>query len=298
MSDDGPPLVRPIPRRPFDINFISPTPPSDNSTSPSPRPDFETTRHLSPKPNAVAASNASSAASATAPAASDSGSISRTQSIMNLTSSTLFGIYSPSSSFGTGRKGAERFFDREELDTPWGTGAQTPVKRRSSIDESTYELMRDRSTVLRRRPSRAVPGGPSAATTAFFLFSRVALLFGLGMGYGALVTRLHRADDLPNFSMGHTAAGPDYAWSTLAFWGVSGVVLGALLPWFDRVWADTFGAEESEERGGDEGDESRPGTDWAMVVRSIGAFVGIVFAIVCWPLLSPPLTLSSQSEQC
>ncbi|KAH7354105.1 INSIG domain-containing protein [Plectosphaerella cucumerina] len=272
MSEDGPRLVRPIPRRPFDVNFISPTPPSDNSSSPSPRPDFEQTRLLSPKPNA----SASNASSASAPAASDSGSISRTQSIMNLTSSTLFGIYSPTSSFGVGRKG----LDREEPETPWGTGAQTPVKRRSSIDESTYELMRDRSTVQRRRTSRAVPPPPSATATAFFLFSRVALLFVLGMGYGALITRLHRAEDLSGFNMGGAVAGPDYAWPTLAFWGVSGVLLGALQPWFDRVWADTFGAEETSDDDGDDGsNESRPGTDWAMAVRSIGAFVGIVFAI-------------------
>ena len=32
-------------------------------------------------------------------------------------------------------------------------------------------------------------------------------------------------------------------WKYLAFWGVSGVLLVALLPWFDRVWEDSFGGE-------------------------------------------------------
>ncbi|KAI7680658.1 hypothetical protein KC353_g22026, partial [Hortaea werneckii] len=44
---------------------------------------------------------------------------SRTRSILNLTSSTLFGIYQPTG-YAT---------DREDPSTPWGTGAETPVDR-------------------------------------------------------------------------------------------------------------------------------------------------------------------------
>jgi hypothetical protein len=73
----------------------------------------------------------------------------------------------------------------------------------------------------------------------------------------------------------------------LMFWGIAGVVLGALLPWFDRVWEDRFGEEEEDESavmGASDvvsgADEANSGTDWAVVMRAIGAFVGIVFAIV------------------
>lgn len=83
------------------------------------------------------------------------------------------------------------------------------------------------------------------------------------------------------------------------FWGVAGVGLGSLLPWVDILWEDTLGTEDgfgryqtSKEgarlRGRstdeDEGPPSRIGSgmgaDWNPVVRSIGAFVGIAFAIV------------------
>lgn len=289
MSDDGPPLVRPIPRRPFDVNFISPTPPSDTSTAPSPRPDLDpTARLLSPKPNGSSTSVAPT---------SDSGSISRTQSIMNLTSSTLFGIYSPSSSY-SGRK-SDRDASAIDFDTPWGTGAQTPVKRRTSIDESTFELMRRRSSFTNRRSSRqASQPQPSSATSAFFLVSRVALLFLLGMGYGALVTRVQHGEDLSGFKLG--TAQQRFEWPSLAFWGVSGVVLGALLPWFDRVWADSFGAETGVEYNESDDEEVQSGTDWATAVRSIGAFVGIVFAIVrSFPFsyleVHPKLTRSAET---
>ena len=35
MADDGPPLIRPIPRRPFALSLKSPTPPQDEDDSPS-----------------------------------------------------------------------------------------------------------------------------------------------------------------------------------------------------------------------------------------------------------------------
>ncbi|KAM0334025.1 hypothetical protein ACHAQA_001045 [Verticillium albo-atrum] len=218
MSDDGPTILRPIPRRPFDVNFTSPTPPSEgdsNSPSPAPAHNFETSRLLSPKPNGFRAATPSESGT----------SISRTQSIVNLTTSTLFGIYSPSS---TGRDRSIR----PDLETPWGTGSQTPVKR-PSLDDTTYELLKERF-----HP-----------------------------------TPLRRLEDVIR---------PGFNWTYLTLWGVSGVLLGALLPWFDGVWEETFGGDTAAvDDGRDDPSDSTgsPGTDWALVVRSIGAFVGIVFAI-------------------
>ncbi|OHW95008.1 INSIG domain-containing protein [Colletotrichum incanum] len=255
MSDDGPRLIRPIPRRPFNFNYTSPTPPEDDSSSPSPNPDYD----LSRLHNGQATS-------------SESGSIPRAQSVLNLTASTLFGIYSPTS-YGKDRG----FNDRDEPETPWGTGAQSPFKR-ASVDDTTFELMKDHSSLMRRRSSYQNGGNaPSSSTaaTALFTVSRVALLFVIGMGYGVMVTRLQNEQRFSPFQV-DSMVKPGYDWQYLTLWGLSGVILGGLLPWFDGVWEDTFGKEEEA---GTLPEDTSPVKDWALVVRSIGAFVGIVFAI-------------------
>jgi hypothetical protein len=265
-DDDGPPIFRPIPRRPFDLSLTSPTPPEEDSAPPSPIPDFQPPRFLT----------AQSSSSLSGP--TDSGSLSRAQSIINLTASTLFGIFSPTSD------GKDRYYGPgEEPDTPWGTGAQTPIKR-PSVDEPALELMKDHSSLIRRRSSlRPAQKTPQASTTSLIvsLGLRAALLFLLGVGYGALVTRLRTEQDLASFSV-EEILHQGYSWKYMAFWGVSGVGLGVLLPWFDRVWEDSFGSGTDEVVTGHEtsGQEPSPGTDWALVVRGVGAFMGIVFAIV------------------
>ncbi|OHE92765.1 insulin-induced protein [Colletotrichum orchidophilum] len=261
MSDDGPHLIRPIPRRPFDLNHAAPTPPEDDSSSPSPNPELD----LSRLQNAQTTS-------------SESGSIPRAPSVLNMTASTLFGIYSPTT-YGRDRA----YNDRDEPDTLWGTGAQTPIKR-ANVDDTTFELMKDRSKLSRRRSSYrsgAKTPPPSTATMALFNVSRVALLFVIGMGYGVMVTRLQNEHRFSSFQVDSMMM-PGYDWQYLTLWGLTGVVLGSLLPWFDGVWENSFGKDEAivEERSGSPSPEdSSPVKDWALVVRSIGAFVGIVFAI-------------------
>ncbi|KAK1971156.1 insulin-induced protein [Colletotrichum sublineola] len=255
MSDDGPRLIRPIPRRPFDFNHPSPTPPEDNSSSPSPNPETDLSRLHNDQA-----------------ACSESGSIPRAQSVLNLTASTLFGIYSPTS-YGKDRC----YHDREETETPWGTGAQTPVKH-ASVDDTTFELMKDRSSLMRRRSSYRNAGNapsPSAAVTALFTISRAVVLFLIGMGYGLMVTRLQNEHRFSSFQV-ESMIKPGYDWQYLTVWGLFGVALGGLLPWFDGVWEDAFGKEQEV---GTSAEDTTPVKDWALVVRSIGAFVGIVFAI-------------------
>ncbi|OLN81654.1 Insulin-induced gene 2 protein [Colletotrichum chlorophyti] len=258
MSEDGPRLIRPIPRRPFELNHANPTSPEDSSSSPSP--NYE--NDLSRLHNGEATS-------------SESDSIPRAQSVLNLTASTLFGIYSPSTF------GKDRFYgERDDTDTPWGTGSQTPVKRHS-VDDTTFELMKDRSSLSHRRSSYrkgANPPASSTAATSPFTLYRIVLLFVIGMGYGLMVTRLQNEHRFSSFQV-ESIIKPGHEWQYLTLWGLSGVVLGGLLPWFDRVWEDTFGKEEDVADGSSPEDIS-PVKDWALVVRSIGAFVGIVFAIV------------------
>ncbi|KIL95315.1 hypothetical protein FAVG1_00051 [Fusarium avenaceum] len=269
MGDNGPTLIRPVPRRPFDLNLTTPTPPSENSSPPTPipAPDPQIARFLQATPEPT--------------------SLSRPQSFKNLTSSTLFGIYSPTASSSRDR-------DCDDLDTPWGTGAQTPIKR-PSIDDATFDFLKDRSHQVRRRSSirthePAAPLKTSPSTGALVL--RGLLLFVLGVGYGVLVTsRFNGESD-------HLSSGAAYNWAHLAFWGFAGVALGALFPWFDRVWEDSFGEKDNEavvEHNVSPNKDDDPSTDWAIAVRAIGAFVGIVFAIrkVAWAsTLQVSLTLA------
>ncbi|KAI5459839.1 insulin-induced protein-domain-containing protein [Mariannaea sp. PMI_226] len=265
MADDGPPIIRPIPRRPFNINFTSATPPDQGSSPASPSlPDFINARFLQPTPEAA--------------------SLSRPQSVLNLTSSTLSGIYTPTT--------GHIFSDQEELDTPWGTGAQTPI-RRPSIDDVTYEFMRDRSHGIRRRSSilTAEPPNLTASTPSYMsLALRGLLLFCLGVGYGVLVTTTRfrtQSGKMSSFTEGGSR--PPYHSVHLFSWGLAGVILGVLLPWFDRVWEESVGETQENvpvAEGDDAGPTKDPGpsTDWALVIRAVGAFVGILFAIrkVAW----------------
>lgn len=208
----------------------------------------------------------------------DGASLSRAPSAMNLTSSTLMGIFSQAACTRD-----HSLLDRDEPDTPWGMGARTPVKR-PGVDD-TYELMRGRAHLGRRSSSYGpveTPRAPWIAPIALWRAFRAGLLFLLGVGYGVLVTRLRNEQQhVAGLGEGIIKPGADRAY--LAFWDAAGVVLGSLLPWVDRRWDEAFGSEADAAAGAqDEAARStqRPGTDCALVVRAIGAFVGIIFAIV------------------
>jgi len=105
-------------------------------------------------------------------------------------------------------------------------------------------------------------------------------LFGLGMLYGLLVRHLHDERQFAPFQV-EGMIKPRNDWRYLVLWGVAGVALGSLLPWVDTFWESdgqgTLVKEETkvENVGGF-------AADWTPVVRSVGAFVGIAFAIVCY----------------
>ncbi|MBE3041456.1 hypothetical protein IMZ48_02515, partial [Candidatus Bathyarchaeota archaeon] len=180
--------------------------------------------------------------------------VSRSQSARNLTSSALSGIFSP-------------------LD-PYLDDDDAPQPIRQDLDAHTYELLRERSRALRDR-LEAGEADVTPARVALSLAARTGLLFLLGMGYGVLVARLRGARE---------ESADALRWGYLAGWGVSGVGLGALLPWFDGVWGAFAGGK---------GGGKSAGADWSHVVRSIGAFVGIVFALVWSPFVWCPLLSAS-----
>lgn len=359
-TQDGPKIFRPIPRRPFNLasppmisrkdESSSPAPGRDSNTSPQPRITAADLRFLL-DPRSPFNTSASPAGSGAVTSGLDSSNISRATSFRNLTSSTLFGIFSDPSepntavtTPGVGRSTSnlrngflfgehlkEETEDDETDDTANVLGIAGDA--RDDEDEDEDESYQDTITITLRPkqrqrrvssvtstipvfrgesssswPSSDISSGNNNNPVMGLLWSllRTILLFALGMGYGVLVTRLPNGDSVTG----------GYGWRYLTFWGAAGGVLGRLLPWFDQVWEETFGKrkvtrQEKERRRAavaaeaaaallqqpsisssrrasvtlpaeteeTEGVTSPPEADWPLVVRSIGAFVGIVFAI-------------------
>jgi len=227
MSSSQPQIYRPKPRRPFA--------PFDQSSAPQQPPS---------------------------PQLAPSEPPSRTHSFLNLTSSTLLGIYSPTS------------YQADDISsTPWGTGAQTP---------RTQSLSAPVPTRPRTKSQAHLPPQQSTTSSVLALGLRSILLFSMGMGYGVLVRHLHDDRQLAPFQV-EGIIKPRNDWRYLVFWGVAGVLLGSLMPWVDTLFLESeeevvSGSAEAE--GEEEGSESGIfGADWTPVVRSVGAFVGIAYAI-------------------
>lgn len=276
------PLLRPKPVRPFDLT----TSPTISSSS---RPD-------SPTQDPIA--SADTDAHPAPP--------SRTRSILNLTSSTLFGIYSGN---GYGEEGATPW----STGTPWGTGAQTPNEgsRRNTATDSRFDFDDALNKNRQRRSSMVQSSAPKTASKSLvkkrqavsrndwapFLGKNIALGV-VGVCYGILISHLHDKEQITPVKVKGI---PHHSIGYLAGWGIVAVAFGQLMPWVDRYWASEDDDEDvavSEKYGAngkvghkrsssfvnDNGRAENRGMwtpEWYDVVRSIGAFVGIAFAIVC-----------------
>src|SRR4051795_7689994 len=86
-GDPGPRILRPVPRRPFNLNFTSATPPDEDSAPTTPQISANDLRFLDPRYQQQQLKQQRNG--------EDADSLSRVTSFMNLTSSTLFGIYAP-----------------------------------------------------------------------------------------------------------------------------------------------------------------------------------------------------------
>ncbi|KAI0486835.1 hypothetical protein F4859DRAFT_315504 [Xylaria cf. heliscus] len=256
-SPNGPPLFRPVPVRPFNINLKEPSPPGDESLPHTPHTgsslnlDWLNFKLLDPRNRMRSESSTS---------------ISRAQSVMNLTSSTLMGIYEPTTYDN------DKYTPGIELNTPWGTGAETPA-RGLTMDESTNLLREGRVHPARRRSSvhHTVHIQPLSNTASMFYSGlRALLLSGLGVLYGIGVATVRENPSTTAFRMEH-----------MTFWGVSGLILGCLLPWVDGFWEGSEGGSNGDtiETEGDTSKNLRRHTDWAVAVRVIGIFIGIAYAI-------------------
>lgn len=271
MTDTAasPPLLRPIPRRPF-----------------------ETSTADASRPGSINGE------------LTDASDISRPASFRNLTSSTLSGIFSAEATSPSAVADYDDDDDavddvRTSFDAGMTTGAgvQTPV-RRPSLDDATYELMRRRSHPQRGRAYSTVEAdssarrrrrhsdGAAARVSPVSLALRAGLLFALGLGFGVVLARFEDRHDA-SVAPGAAVAKADHAWRNLVFWGVAGVALGGAMPFFDGVWAGLGGPEakgRSDSAIDDDDEDDKPdepaGADLTVILRAVGAFVGIVFAIV------------------
>ncbi|KAF2157128.1 hypothetical protein K461DRAFT_289471 [Myriangium duriaei CBS 260.36] len=226
----------------------------------------------------------------------------RSRSILNLTSSTLLGIYS--------RTGYQP--DRDDSTTPWGTGSETPIEGRSrhssqpdgsglGIDPSAWQdkSKRRRSDVLdtsatrtRQRELARSKGIKRKGIRNYWAptLLKVVALGAFGWCYGVLISHLH---DKQNLAPVKVEGIPHHSRGYLIFWGGVAVVLGLLMPWLDHIWEDEGAEDTSKEtdlNGKSRSDKQNSnvgkghgrggrGPGWNDVVRSIGALVGIAFAI-------------------
>jgi len=123
------------------------------------------------------------------------------------------------------------------------------------------------------------------------LVYKSSALAAVGISYGVLISHLHDRQQLAPVPVDGI---PHQSWSYIVFWGMAGVFFGRLMPWVDHLWdnvdeddsysdnAPRYGNNSAERRPSSSGRESRTwwAPQWNDVVRSIGAFIGIAFAIV------------------
>lgn len=106
--------------------------------------------------------------------------------------------------------------------------------------------------------------------------ARTVTLFGIGVLYALLITHLHDQRSLAPVRVELNRG----SWTYLFCWGTAGILLAEALPWADTFWADEDAEAESSEQEARRKRESAKGLDgWLDVVRAVGAFVGIAFAI-------------------
>jgi hypothetical protein len=114
---------------------------------------------------------------------------------------------------------------------------------------------------------------------AIFIVGKLLSLFAFGAVYGVIVSHLHDTRELSAVQVG----GVDReSWTYLAGWGLAGLVLGSLLPYVDLVSGSDQERREVQDDKSAKENEPTLGEQWNEVVRSVGAFVGIAFAIVSY----------------
>jgi len=294
-STQQPHIYRPIPRRNFSIQTDasdSPTYPFAPSTPPPLSESQNRSSDFLAQLNArLLRTYSARNGGAYENASPDAGLPQRNKSLLNMTKGTLFGIYDDEGSTPV---------EKSVPETPWGTGAETPGRK--SSDASRWEDRHGSSiaglaTKLPMMPenvngcaspSSTTKRSPGQRRRGAFKYvvplGKLAALFLFGVVYGLIVSHLHDTRELSAVRVG----GVDREnWTYFASWGLAGLVLGSCLPYVELVWSGQTTSSSAEETSRKESDTSFS-EQWNDVVRSVGAFVGIAFAIVSFSILRPP----------
>jgi hypothetical protein len=217
---------------------------------------------------------------------SPQGMPSRNKSFLNMTSSTLFGIYDDVGSSS-----------QSMAETPWGTGAETPAHLSMGMNVMESSMgSPDAGLSMKSQARRGTHNGkadgarksqsPRHARHGVWkfaiIFGKLAALFLFGVVYGLIVSHLH---DTRHLAAVHVQGVGRESWVYLASWGIAGVALGSLLPYVDLVWGGSSAEQYIQEKGLDESPESPISEQINDVVRSVAAFIGIAFAIVSAPFV-------------
>ena len=176
-----------------------------------------------------------------------------------------------------------------------------PVHKHQFVDEAS--MTTDRKNRPSARGTNAAKTRPKLQRRGFRgyvipLVIQTILLFGFGVGYGSLVTHLHqtrRITPIPLLDVERTSLYYHLCW------GFLGIVLGNALPLVDSLWEKSIspavstnqtpqisrratGTSSSTERDSPASSSLDSGTGplWYSTVRSMGAFVGIAFAVVSY----------------
>ncbi|ORY16291.1 insulin-induced protein-domain-containing protein [Clohesyomyces aquaticus] len=220
---------------------------------------------------------------------SDGGGLgSRNKSSLNMTSSTLYGIYDDV-------MGSSTAGERSEAPTPWGTGAETPARHSldSGMGQGVWEngigspdggrgmTGKSRGPVddvqtWRTRQKKGQTVQRHGIWKAVVIAAKLSALFLFGLVYGVIVSHLH---DTRELSAVRVSGLDRESWIYLAAWGFAGVGLGSLLPYVDLVWEGEKNDKQAREVEAEKQHESSFTEQMNEVVRSVGAFVGIAFAI-------------------
>jgi hypothetical protein len=207
---------------------------------------------------------------------SDQADVSRSRSSLNLYSSTLSGIYADDDgttpSLPSTPWEAETAFSwgRQTDSGVAGSFVTSPTNPRgppawlSMIEDSKNGVSVEaleaklRRTVAQRQPERMqkppkLQESKKETSTGRVVAGQI-VLFGFGLGYGGLIDRF-------DSSTAHMSA------LYILSWGIAGVILGNALPWIDSLFERHYLKTSLSQ------------VNWHNLVRSLGAFVGIVFAI-------------------
>lgn len=300
--DDGdasqPHIHRPIPRRAFEPHILRDSPThdesSENETAGAPLQQSKSSDFLAQLNARLLRTTQSRSDDAPESPIDGSRGLQQNKSFLNM-KSALFGIYDD---VGASTEAAS------VVETPWGTGAETPGHVGMGWHGQESGLSMTKAARRAGHSRRASHGHAHAhshtrrrSTLSRYavLGAKLVALFTFGIFYGTIVSHLHDTRQLAAVRIRSVDRG---SWFYVMAWGVGGVALGSLLPWVEGVWnqrshrnietegrtakskasrvPDAAAEEEEEEEEAERIPISEQIND---VVRSVAAFIGVAFAI-------------------